>query len=161
MALKQFHLAACVVTSLVFIGGCGGDGSRPSTEPVSGSVKFKGAALAGATVTLVPATKPSQGEPFKTTTPRTAIAKTDASGEFKLTSVKQNDGAVPGDYKISVTKIEEPPPVTPSADIAAPPPKVVPIKSLIPERYNNPESSKLTATVKKGGPNRIDLDLKD
>lgn len=161
MALKQFHMAACVAASLVFIGGCGGGGQRPATEPVTGSVKFKGAALAGATVTLVPATKPSQGEPFTVTTPRTAIAKTDSAGEFKLTSVKENDGAVPGEYKISVTKIEEPPPVTPSTDIAAPPPKAVPIKSLIPEKYNNPESSKLTATVKKGGPNRIDLDLKE
>ena len=158
---KKVRMAACIAASLVFIGGCGGGGSRPATEPVSGSVKFKGAALAGATVTLVPASKPAQGESYTPTTPRTAIAKTNASGEFKLTSVKENDGAVPGDYKISVTKIEEPPPVTPSADIAAPPPKVVPVKSLIPERYNNPETSKLTATVKKGGPNRIDLDLKE
>lgn len=162
MHFQRLQILVLAAMAVLFSSGCGGSGSSSGTptDPVSGSVKFKGAALAGATVTFipaVPAVPPGSTDPK--TSVRTAVAKTDASGEFKLTTVVQNDGAIPGDYTITVTKLEDRPATPPSTDIAAPPPKQTPIKSLIPEKYGKPGTSGLKATVKKGGPNRVELNL--
>lgn len=163
MALNRFQSTAFLATLSLIAYGCGGGGSSGlATDPVTGSVKYKGAAVADATVTFIPLTGTVPlGSKDPATAGRTAVAKTDASGEFKLTTVKPNDGALPGDYKITVTKIESSAPATQSTDIAAPPPKVTPPKSLVPAKYGSAEATALKATVKKGGPNRVDLTLED
>ena len=164
MALFRFHSTALLATLSLIVCGCGGGAgaSGLATDPVSGSVKYKGAAVADATVTFIPLTGTvPAGSKDPATAGRTAVAKTDAAGEFKLTTIKPNDGALPGDYKITVTKLEPTVPVTPSTDIAAPPPKVTPPKSLLPAKYGNADATALKATVKKGGPNRVDLSLED
>ncbi len=161
MFLQRLQFVTLTAMAILFSSGCGGSSaSGVPTDAVSGSVKFKGEPLAGATVTFIPvggAIPPGSTDPE--TSVRTAVAKTDASGEFKLTTVNQNDGAIPGDYNITVTKLEERPAAPPSTDIAAPPPKPSPVKSLIPAKYGDPATSGLKATVKQGGPNRVELNL--
>lgn len=153
MALHRFHTSALLVTLILVLSGCFG-GTGVATVPVAGSLEYKGAPVADATVTFIPVTG-TEAEL------RTAVAKTNALGEFQLTTVKQNDGAIPGEYLVTVTKFEPQPEVTPSADIAAPPPKVVPPKSLIPEKYGAPGTSGLKATVSEGELNRVELELTD
>jgi hypothetical protein len=85
----------------VLVAGCG---SGPI--PVRGRVTLDGTPVSGAAVLFVPAG----------TSGRPANGRTDASGVFRLTTFKQEDGALPGDYKVVVTKTDplpEPPPAEP------------------------------------------------
>ena len=71
--------------------GCGGSSDRPAVVPVSGSVKFKGVAQEGATVT------------FSTSkSPRTAVGVCNGAGEFKLTTFDTDDGAVAGSHIVTI-----------------------------------------------------------
>jgi hypothetical protein len=84
--------------------GCGGD--RPVA--VKGVVNLDGSPLAGATVTFLPVG--DSGRP--------ATGETNQEGVFRLTSLKIDDGAYPGEYRVIITKISpiEPPPPTDSGE---------------------------------------------
>jgi hypothetical protein len=75
--------------------GCGG-ASKP--VKVSGVVSLDSKPLAGATVVFTPAD--GKGN--------LASGRTDADGNFRLTTFQVNDGARPGDYKITVDVDEVP-----------------------------------------------------
>jgi hypothetical protein len=77
------------------LAGCGGGSGRPELVPVQGTVNFKGAPLAGATVTF-----------YCEKSPRSAMGITDANGKFSLTTYDTNDGAVPGEHSVSITKVK-------------------------------------------------------
>jgi hypothetical protein len=96
-------LPACL-SALVAV-GCGGAGSPVA---VKGMVKLDGNPLAGATVTFMPTG--DSGRP--------ATGETDRNGVFHLTSLRKDDGAFPGDYRVVVTKIQaiDPPPPTNSGE---------------------------------------------
>ncbi|MFO0943286.1 MAG: carboxypeptidase-like regulatory domain-containing protein [Pirellulales bacterium] len=150
----------------VCIAGCGGSSGFPKTYPVTGKVTMNGKAIEGAMVTF----KLEEGK-------ENAIGTTDSKGEFTLSMFQPGDGAVPGAYRITVTKL--PPGVTASAstpppgqlgaadlpsDYAPPTPDTnkggpAAPKSEIPAKYSNEQSSGLRATVVAGA-NNIPLDLK-
>lgn len=75
----------------VLLSGMACDGAG-KTVKVSGRVTLDGQPLAGATVVFNPAD--GQGN--------SAAGRTDADGEFRLTTFGTDDGALPGDYKITV-----------------------------------------------------------
>lgn len=105
-----------------------------------------------------------------------AYDATQHSGTYKLTTFAAGDGAVPGEYKVAVTKLERTAASAGAAgsagglasgDLAADyeAPKEVEgaaepstPKSQLPAKYANAETSGLTATVSEG-PNNIDFDL--
>ena len=89
--------AAQVMTIALMLGlstfsGCSPASNRPKLVPVSGTVKFKGAPLPNATVTFMP----------EGSAPRNPYGTTDKDGNFQLTSYDTNDGAVPGDYMVTI-----------------------------------------------------------
>jgi hypothetical protein len=161
-------LTLCVAMIAV---GCqdngGSDPNRPKTYPVTGTVKLNGKAVEGAVVTFH-ATAGSQ----------TSIGSTDANGGYSLTTFQSGDGAPAGQYDVSVIKYESgaapssgPPAGTmTSGDLPAdyaPPTAgsgqgVGPTgpKNVFPEKYGNPKTSALRATVSESGENKIDFDLK-
>ena len=95
--MKQSCLVFGLLTAIsVGMFGCGGEKKLAGTVPVSGTVKLKGAPLAGATVMFAPTT----------TGVRAASGMTDANGQFKLTTLQAGDGAFPGDFLVTVTKTE-------------------------------------------------------
>ena len=134
-------LTGSVLVSSLLLAGCG-DGS-PTTYSVTGVVKHNSTPVEGAIVSFVP----------NGTDGQTATSTTDASGKYTLS-------AIPGDYKVSVTKYEGGGPAASSgggtagadgempADYTgasdAPAPQY---KNLLPTKYSNAESSGLTATV--------------
>jgi hypothetical protein len=75
------------------VAGCGG----PSQ--VRGRVLLDGAPVSGATVTFMPV----QGG-------RPASGITDADGRFRLMTFKKEDGILPGEYKVIVTRSDALPP---------------------------------------------------
>lgn len=131
-------------------GGGGGSGTGPKTFPVSGTVTQGGKPVEGATIQFMLAD--GKGG---------AAGRTDASGHYTLSTAKPGDGAVAGQYKVTITKFEqaaatgsatEKDYVPPKEGESAPAPK-----SLLPEKYGKPDASGLTATVKDGGDNKFDF----
>lgn len=128
------------------------DPNRPKTYPVTGTVTMGGAPVDGANVIF----QLSDGS-------RSSSGVTDASGNYTLSTFASEDGALPGEYRVAVTKYEkeaaasgqfdestytEPDPNAPSTGP----------KNLLPAKYANAQSSGLTATVKEES-NTIDLTL--
>jgi len=148
-------VATCVIV------GCGSD--APSTVPVTGTVTLDGKAVEGATVNFL-----------SDESNIAASGKTDAQGKFSIrTFIGSNvvDGAVVGTHKVSVAKTEsaaqDAAPSDPEAmkkmmaEMTTNPAitSAVKEKALIPEKYNNPTMSNLTATVTDAGPNEVVLEL--
>ena len=101
--------------------GCGlaGGGKAPDLIPVKGKVTYKGKPLAKGTVTFEP-------DGFG----RQARGELQSDGSFVLSTLKEGDGVVPGEHRVSVTGVE---------------------KSLARDRaftkYASPNTSRLTAEV--------------
>jgi len=137
--------------SLVGCGGGGGASTGPKTYPVSGTVTQGGKPLDGATIQFVLAD--GKGG---------AAGKTDSNGRYTLSTAKPGDGAVAGQYKVAISKFEQPAAaaggtsekdyVPPKEGETAPAPK-----NLLPAKYASPNTSGLTATVKDSGENKIDF----
>lgn len=110
--------------------GCWGS-SGPQRVPVSGTVEYNGNPLTQGNVVFVPVV-PSEGYP--------AHGTIGPDGRFKLTTFDDGDGAVPGDYKVTVFAYDGMRDVPGLAF-----PDVGP--SLIPERYNQATTTDLLETV--------------
>ena len=125
--------------------GCGGGGL--ATVKVTGIVTCDGEPVAGATISFTPKTE-GQGHP--------SFGTTDAKGRYQLSTLQGavDAGTTPGDYLVSIRKVE----VDPNAPPPAPgyTPKT---RSLIPERYSRTNTSELTATVENKRSNEINFEL--
>lgn len=84
-----------VVATLLAVGCQPAGPSHPPTFGVTGKVTLDGNPVEGATVTFVPG---QTGDP--------AVGTTDASGTYSLKSFGSEDGATPGEYKVTVTKYD-------------------------------------------------------
>ena len=161
MHLLTRYLILC--SACFCIWGCGEEEPvREKTVPVSGTVKYKGNPVAGADVTLVPETPLGQAA-----TKKGAFARTDESGAFTLMTFQAGDGAVPGKYKVTVKKYEQ----AASAEVSDEDPNYVPPeempnkpsapKSLVPEKYGDPNKTPLNVEIKDGENPPLELDLTD
>lgn len=126
---------------LLLAGGCG-QSDRPQLAPVTGAVLLDGQPMEGAAVMFIPVAggRPAQG-------------LTDAQGKFRLTTFEENDGAIVGEHKVSVTKMK----VTGATETAEGLSGTVDAANIqetwiVPQRYSLPETSNLTAKVEKGMP---------
>ena len=137
-----------------FVVGCSGVGSdnwteqRPPVVPVTGQVLYKGQPIEGATVSFT-SDGGAQG----------ATGKTDANGRFQLTTFEINDGAVPGEHKVKISKVEVSSNWSPDAAEDVRP--QVKQRSLLPDRYGDYKTSKLTASVSESGTNDFTFELTD
>lgn len=155
--------SATFVMFLISVLGCGQptDPNRPKTYPVSGTVTQAGQPVEGANVVF----QLADGS-------RGAVGVTDASGKYTLMTFSAGDGAVAGDHKVAITKYDRPA-ITPKSDgsiadtgdepeeeeTGRRPADDSEPKSLLPEKYANPERSGLTATVSESGENKFDFTL--
>lgn len=171
--MKQFLRCVCT-GSVVFalIVGCGGDPSAPTLAPATGTVTYKGGALAGATVTFLPDAGPL------------AIGATNLKGEFTLKS-GTFDGCTVGPVKVAIS-IGGDDNATPSPGMLNPSAAKSPAemdaaskkmaegtmayqqaasskpKSLIPARYKDAATSGLSFTVDRdGAKNNFKIELQD
>lgn len=145
--------------------GCGGADApeRAATVKVTGSVTYKNEPVSGATVAFVPETEPGQ-----LASKQGAFGMTDASGNFTLKAYGDQEGAIPGKYKITVVKKEivanpgevdqdDPNYVPPEEQKTQP----APPKDLLPKKYSKPETTDLKAEIVEGDNPPITLELKD
>lgn len=146
--------------------GCGSGGKQLDVVPVSGKITYKGQPVDKAIVTFT--TEAS---------PRTAVGTTDAQGDFKLTTINTNDGAVAGEHLITIAKMPDPSASGSVQQINSPedyvkimekqgprntqPPGKAANDKSIPAKYSNPTQSGLKRTVVKGEQNSFTIDLTD
>lgn len=132
-------LVVAILASLVPT-GCGRSG--PKMAGVSGTVTYQGKPVPKGTIT------------FQSDDPngRNAVGSIDPDGSYTLQTEKPGDGALPGDYRVAISARDD-------EVLDYIPPKPIPPKRLVPEKYENPDTSGLKATVKSGR-NDIPFDLK-
>jgi hypothetical protein len=153
-------------TSLVLCFGCSGSVKYPATSAVSGKVTLQGKPLADAQVVF----QSKEGGA------RAASGTTDASGNYRLTTFKKDDGAVPGSYQVTVAKASaaklaeaqaaansapsnDPAMAMKSMMTAPKGAKKAAEESEVPAKYGSVKTSGLEKTVTKDGPNNFDFDL--
>jgi hypothetical protein len=156
----RLSYALVAMVSLTFV-GCGGSGVPP--VPVSGKVLWKGQPVTEATITFL-----------SKTGGRSASGRTSADGSFTLTTNRTGDGAPPGEYAVTVSKVEAKGGGSAGVDISSGDygaaygqmmgaagtntmSKV--LKDVLPAKYGNAEQSGLIRTVVKGEDNTFDFDL--
>ena len=168
---NNFRLYLLILSFLGLTGlGCSVDEGEPK-HPVTGTVVWKGKPVEGAIVAFSPA---SGGAP--------ASAVTDASGVYHLTTKVAGDGAVAGEYAVTVAKyqstVDEPKPAPAAeAEAGADPYDITDeyptgydemeeaelaaaiSKNLLPPKYAQATSSGLKATVVEGD-NEFNFELK-
>lgn len=151
---------ALSVAATAIVLGCSGDESGLGRRyKVTGKIMYKGAPVSKGTVSFAP-TKPAPPE-------GRAASSEITDGNYSLQTTGDNDGALPGEYKVSIVALD-----IDLKSAAANPEGIIhqgdPAhqkaikggKSLIPTKYNLPDTSNLTATVKAES-NQINFDLKD
>jgi len=138
--MKHSALRMASVTALILC-GCGKDPNQPALVPMSGKVMLDDQPLAGAQVTFIPVgiTKGSG-----------ATGRTNADGVYQLTAVRGGAGAVPGEYRVAISKRAMPDGSDPPADSKLPPIES-PAREMLAPQYSDAQQSKLTATVPPEG----------
>jgi hypothetical protein len=127
--------------------GCNSQSKLLGLVPVEGIVYYDGKPLDGAAVNFIP----------QDLNQRSAIGTTDSTGKFTLMTLNPNDGATPGEYKITISKVyrekKESETDEQSSDSKDN------IQSLIPIKYSIPNDSGLTATVPSKGVKDLKFEL--
>lgn len=152
-------LLACAVPMMAALFGCAPPGDTgPARVPATVTITYKGSPVEGATVTFVAKAKEGQA----------AFGITDASGKTPLSTLGENDGAIPGEYQVLVqkTKTEGAGVKVDSTEIGAMPAgddamKTGQTTNLLPEKYISIGTTDLTATVAETGENAFTFDLTD
>ena len=136
------RFTVCFVTILFL--GCGS--GRPPLGRVTGTVTFDGKPLASGTIT------------FETQGRRPATGRIEKGQIVEMTTYDTGDGVPVGSHKVAIWAMEE----AGSAIVANPGEGKMPDmsgKSLIPAKYNDPNTSQLTAEI-KSGENVVSFQLK-
>ena len=144
-----------IVLTLMMM-GCGGGDDGPGYVPVDGIVLLDGNPVEGAIVTFSP-------EAGEGNTGQVSMGMTDSGGKFSLRTGTGKNGAAIGNHKVAVELAIAPEapaeeetsdglaPALPNELQVAPQPKATPQTIyVIPEKYRNPLTSGLTATVEAG-----------
>ena len=122
---KGRFVLGVVCSLLLVLPACGGSGVN--TVPVTGRVTYRGSPLKCGTITFSPEDK---------TTGRAAWGTIDAEGNYALTTIRANDGALPGEYRVAVLSF------IPGTETA-----LSRGKPAVPQKYSEHTTSELTATV--------------
>ena len=140
------RLRVGIVCAALLLSGCS---NGHGTASVAGTIIYKNQPVEGATVIFHPQGADQQAKP--------AQGKSGSGGRFTTTTnfgpTERVPGAMPGEYKVTVTKIDEPVGMfDPHKD---PPPK-----NHLPVKYMTPQQTPLTITIKPGA-NPVELKVED
>lgn len=137
MRRHAWHLV-CLATLMIW--GCSEEAPNYAEQlvPLRGTVTLDGKPLADATVVFLA----REGESRQTS------GTTDDTGQFSLATGSGNEGAIPGEYDVLITKFVMPdgspvPPDVPPMDVGA--------TEALPPHYSSPSAMTLSATVPESG----------
>jgi hypothetical protein len=137
----MFATAAAAVF-LLLAAGCGSDADRLTS--VRGKVSYKGVPLPGGTIVFTPDAARGNSGPL-------ARAEIRPDGTYLLRT-GDRPGAVPGWHRVTVAAVEAPGTAPALQRYTVP-------RTLLPERYRDPEMSGLACEVKPDRVNTLDLNL--
>jgi hypothetical protein len=142
------NMLVCAILALSTV-GCGSSGKLPLVK-VSGEVLVGGKPADGALVVFHPTEKDRERDvkPFGTT---------DAQGKFALTTYEKDDGATPGEYKVTIVW-NKATGVAPKFSFGDDGTKSAGSDRLG-GRYGNPANTPLSKSVKKGEANEFKFEL--
>jgi hypothetical protein len=141
--------------------GCSGAPDKwmenlPDTVPAEGVLLLDGKAVEGAAIVL----SPNDPGGFA------ASAISGSSGRFRLQAFPTKEGAVPGSYRVVVTKNEpsgsgawKPEDFGEDAAHAAASPPPSSMKNVLPARFADPKSSGVAVTIPPDGASDLTIDL--
>jgi hypothetical protein len=133
---RSWLLILVCLSSVAPFAGC--RRTTPTVARVKGKVTLNGQPLSiGNVITLPPSGRGAHGD----------IA---SDGSFELNTFTKNDGALIGTHKVAVVAFNAKGKSGPEAGFG---------KSLVPDRYINPETSNLTIEVKAGETNTPTIEL--
>ena len=158
------RLRIYVTFAFAALGACAGCGGGPKTYKVDGIVTLDGKPLAGATVAFMPQAEDGH----------LARGLTDQDGKFQLSTFGTNDGAVRGEYKVTVIKegTSGPAPEAGMKNMESMFMKKTPdgkkammearrkTPSIVPEVYGDATKTPLKETVPPSGTVRLELNSK-
>lgn len=130
-----------LVAAAFYLAGCGQQPSNPDLAPVSGTVRLAGQPLAGASVTFIGVgATPGEG----------ATGITDDAGRYELAHFRAGKGAMPGEYKVVISKrvMSDGSPI-PAGTLSI---AELSTREVLPPRYSDYNNSRLKATVIKDNP---------
>jgi hypothetical protein len=122
--------------------GCGSP-EKPEVAPVRGTVSFRGKPLSTGTIVFAP-------DPLRNGPGPLARADIQADGSYQLMSDKVA-GATLGWHRVTVVAVID--------GASAPGQRFTQPRSLLPEKYRDPELSGLSCEVKPGRPNVFNFNL--
>jgi hypothetical protein len=122
--------------------GC--EAAAEPLAPVQGKVSYKGIALHTGTIAFTPDESRGSSGPL-------ARAEIQPDGTYRLTT-GDSPGATVGRHRVTIVSLDETGGPTTSHDFKIP-------RSLLPDKYRDPELSGLTCEVKAGQQNVIDFNL--
>ena len=131
---KSSWLAVCGLL-LFLLAGCNRSG--PETVAVEGKITYGGGPWPTPGVLMFGPLKVAPGMPS-----RPALVNFNVNGNFRVSSFRENDGLIPGQYAVGVECYKELPP----------PGSKTPPESCVPAKYRDSRTSGLEVTVKPGGP---------
>jgi hypothetical protein len=127
---------------LLVLAGCGGRGDSP-VSPVSGKVSFRGQPLTQGTIVFTPdSARGTNGAPV--------WADLSGDGGYQL-KTGNIEGIASGWYRITVAAVE-PPAMASGQSFTVP-------RSLLPDKYRDPELSGLKCEIKPGRANTVNFNL--
>lgn len=172
MNLKHLSRMWLTLPAAVVVLGCGDGSGLPPRYRVSGTVTHNGELLKRGAINFTPSGGNGR-----------AAGGTIVDGHYSLTTQDPDDGALPGDYKVSVIARESDPSKVEVQGVkkgiprnlseaekkalAAAYPQLIAgkaaiaAKNLIPAKYSSPETSGLTFEVKEQSNTTADFSLKD
>lgn len=127
---------------LVLLAGC--DAGSAPLAPVHGKVSYKGAPLPRGTIVFIPDASRGSSGPL-------ARADIQADGSYRLRT-GGSEGAPAGFHRVTVAALAAPAAVPAGQRFSVP-------RSLLPEKYRDPDLSQLTCEVKPGKENGINFNL--
>lgn len=154
MSFRILQAVFCLVIG-IGLSGCYSskdkwEAMRPPVYHVSGTVRLDGNPVSQAVIVF----QPEEGQ-------YSATGLSDESGRFRLTTFKDEDGAIEGAFQVSVDKVDHIP-IGPEKGVSSdggtylPPLKQV---RVTPKKYSDFEKSGFVATVTPDGPNSFEFDL--
>lgn len=146
--LSSFVLSTLLAVTTFALSGCGGGDVAPDTRPdrvlFGGVAKLSGLPVADALITFHPVG-----------TGNGSSGKTDAKGNFTMSTFAAGDGAVPGEYQVTLSKV-----VATATDSGVsdeddnydggPSDDEEPVEAnTLPPKFESPTTSGVTVTVKE------------
>lgn len=130
--LKYAHFACCMIFLPLFSLGCAEEKpDLPERQPTHGTISYNGEVPNGAVIQLCPLL--IEKVDWRTVKPAGRVG---ADGKFSINTYELNDGAVAGEYVVTVLWTGENP--------------EVPVPDLFKGRYSNPGNPVMKVTIREG-----------